>query len=232
MPQKIIHVDGVGPVPFYKRRGSSSVRIRINGSDVKVTMPSWMPYKAAVLYVSQKSAWIASNRVAKAVLRNGNRIGKSHYLELVRGSGSRYSSSQTSEKLTVRIPIDADPASTAVQKKITQYAQKSLQVQAEELILPRVRSFAANHGFIVNAIEIKNLKSRWGSCSNKQDLAFSLFLIQLPWECIDYVIYHELAHTVHLNHSKDFWLLVQQYVPRYNEIRKAMKQYAPHVIVS
>jgi hypothetical protein len=52
---------------------------------------------------------------------------------------------------------------------------------------------------------IKNLKSKWGSCSSAQNINLSLLLVLLPSHLIDYIILHELAHTRHMNHSKAYW---------------------------
>lgn len=230
MAVKIIHVDGVGEIPFYKRKSTGSIKIRISGSEIKVSLPTWMPYKAAVLYVTQKADWINSHRTQSVFIQNGSKIG-SRTVFTRKSSGTRFTSSITSSTIIARIPAEKEVHHPDVQKKLVSIAQKSLQSEGEEFIIPRVRVLAAQHGFEPGSIEIKNLKSRWGHCSSKKDLAFSLFLAQLPQACIDYVIYHELAHTVHMNHGTDFWALVQSLCPNYKLIRKQMKQYSPQVIV-
>lgn len=231
MPAKYIEVEGVGELPFYKRKGSSSVRIRISGNSVKITMPTWMPYKAAYVYVQQKAAWINQNRESKGLIQDGSIVGKQHQFVFKRTDASRISGRIMEDKILVALPADNDPLSKTSQAKLEKLAEKALLVESEELIIPQVRDLATKFDAKVNAIEVKNLKSRWGSCSSKADLAFSLFLVQLPWECIDYVIVHELAHTKEMNHSPKFWNLVEQMEPDYKRIRKTMKQYSPQVLV-
>ncbi len=231
MSQKIIPIDGVGDVSFYKRKDTRNIKIRISGSDVRVSLPLWVPYKAAKLYVEQKSTWINQHKKTKAFLTNGSQVGKQHTLHIKRTTNDRYSGKISASRIFVTIPMDAEIDSEATQKKFEKYVLKALMIEAEEVVMPRVRDLAYEHDFTINTIEVKNLKSRWGSCDSKNNLAFSLFLIQLPWECIDYVIYHELAHTRHMNHSKDFWQLVSQYSPNYKLIKLKMKQYSPHIIV-
>lgn len=231
MPQKIIHVDGLGEIPFYKRRGTTNIKVRISGSDVRVTLPLWVPYKAAVVYVSQRASWISENRKPVATLEDGSKIGKNIVLRLKTSSASRYSSKYQDNQLVIKVPEDQPITSSSVQNRIKKYVVNALQNEAEELLLPLIRSKAAEGNFIVNKIEVKNLKSRWGSCTSHKDLAFSLFLVQLPWHCIEYVIYHELAHTVHMNHSKDFWTLVERFAPNYRVTRREMKQYSPHIVL-
>jgi predicted metal-dependent hydrolase len=78
-------------------------------------------------------------------------------------------------------------------------------------------------GLIPNKVKIKNIKSAWGSCSSKKVITLSLHLVQHKREIIQYVILHELCHLKHMNHSKDFWNLVGQYIPEYKVYRKELK---------
>lgn len=231
MPAKYLLVEGVGELPFYKRKGSSSVRIRINGSSVKVTLPPWMPYRAAVMYVQQKAQWINRHREDQPFIQNGSIVGKQHTFHIKQSQTTRITGKVYEDKIVVTVPNGTDLSLKTIQHRLERHAEKALLVESEELIIPQARDLANKFGFTINRVEIKNLKSRWGSCSSHGDLAFSLFLVQLPWECIDYVIIHELAHTKEMNHSPKFWKLVEAMEPKYKEIRRSMKRYSPQVTV-
>ncbi len=71
---------------------------------------------------------------------------------------------------------------------------------------------------------IKNQASRWGSCSSLGNLNFNLKLVHQPPVIIDYVIIHELAHLVHLNHSRQFWALVAKFDGNYHLHRRQLSQ--------
>jgi len=79
--------------------------------------------------------------------------------------------------------------------------------------------------FVWNRVAIKNSKTRWGSCSSKKNLNFSYKICDLPVESQDYLIVHELCHLVHMNHSKDFWGLVERSVPDFEKQRKFLQHY-------
>lgn len=87
--------------------------------------------------------------------------------------------------------------------------------KAEKLILERVQHFAKEMNVSPKNIRFRNQKSRWGSCSSRGNLNFNLKLIGAPPEVIDSVVVHELGHLVHLNHSKPFWDLVNQFAPQH-----------------
>jgi len=103
--------------------------------------------------------------------------------------------------------------------------QKWYRQQASLLIPKRVKFFAENHQLHYEKIKITSARTRWGSCSPKNTLNFSWRLMLTPLDVIDYVIIHELAHTVHHNHSKRFWNLVEKFLPDYKERRKQLRQY-------
>lgn len=75
------------------------------------------------------------------------------------------------------------------------------------------------------SFSIKAYKSKWGCCDSEKNIAFNYLLFMLPYEIQEYVIVHELTHTVCFNHSPAFWRLVGEYVPDYKKIRKALKSY-------
>lgn len=92
-----------------------------------------------------------------------------------------------------------------------------LRDQARRLIEDRLKEYSGIIGVEYNSIRIKDTKSRWGSCSSKGNLNFSWRIVMAPKEVMDYVIIHELCHLKHMNHSKEFWETVGQYMPDYEK---------------
>jgi predicted metal-dependent hydrolase len=76
-----------------------------------------------------------------------------------------------------------------------------------------------------NKVTVKDQRSRWASCSKNGNLNFNLLLASLPVELIDYVIIHELAHLVELNHSREFWNIVKMIDPEFQRHRKLLYKY-------
>lgn len=76
------------------------------------------------------------------------------------------------------------------------------------------------------SLRIRKMTSRWGVCNYKDIVVtLNLELIKRDLECLDYVIYHELSHLIHHNHSDKFWLLVEENYPNYKIVRRKMKNY-------
>lgn len=87
----------------------------------------------------------------------------------------------------------------------------------------KVAFYAMQIGVGFNKISIRKTLSRWGSCTSKGNLSFSIFLWDMPKHVIDYVIVHELCHRKHMNHSQDFWDLVSVNYPDYKVAEKWLK---------
>lgn len=88
----------------------------------------------------------------------------------------------------------------------------------------RISYFAGRMKVDYNRITIRAQKTRWGSCSAKGNLNFNWKLMLAPGEILDYVVVHELAHRIEMNHSPRFWQQVAQILPDYKARRNWLKE--------
>jgi predicted metal-dependent hydrolase len=103
--------------------------------------------------------------------------------------------------------------------------------KAKQILNERVNLYASQYGFQYKKIGITSARTRWGSCSPNGSLNFSWRLILAPLEAIDYVVVHELVHTVVHNHSKSFWKKVEKIMPDYKERRKWLRKNGEQLIL-
>ncbi|MCL2336999.1 MAG: M48 family metallopeptidase [Firmicutes bacterium] len=115
------------------------------------------------------------------------------------------------------------PGGLAVRNELIKWYRE----RARQVIINRVDWFAAAAGHKPAAVRIKTQKSRWGSCSAKNNLNFNWKLVMAPLEVLDYVVVHELCHLTRLDHSADFWRLVAALAPDYQKKRRWLKEYGP-----
>jgi predicted metal-dependent hydrolase len=106
-----------------------------------------------------------------------------------------------------------------VDKKVVQYIKKMMKPRIEAKLL----QFNSYYNFKYNKISIRHQKTRWGSCSSDGNLSFNCKLACLSNDLQEYVVAHELCHLQEMNHSKDFWALVEKTVPNYKELRAQLK---------
>ena len=97
--------------------------------------------------------------------------------------------------------------------------KKSMQSKARA----RVGYFSRVMGLEYGKISIRPMVSRWGSCTSEKNLCFNTLLDLVPENIFDYVVVHELCHTVEMNHSRAFWGLVSRQIPDYAERRKWLR---------
>lgn len=113
----------------------------------------------------------------------------------------------------------------ALEKEINKQEKQPLYTKEEfkKIIEKNVNELVQLTGLKPNKITIKQIKYAWGSCSSKKNITLNLELIKYSQEAIRYVILHELCHIKYMNHSKDFWNLVEKYMPNYKQVKKEFK---------
>lgn len=229
MPNKQFTLDSGLTVTIYKRRGNRNLRLSVKHDDqIRVSIPAWAPYRVGLDFVRSREGWIRSQQVPRGLLEHGQAVGKAHHLEFVSKAGlSKPSSRLQSSAVVVTHPADLPHSSPAVQSEAEKACIRALRVQAERLLPQRLAALSAKHGFDYNKVSIKRLKSRWGSCDQDKNIVLNLFLMQLPWDLIDYVLLHELTHTVVMKHGPEFWQVMSKILPSIKEKRRQLRQHHP-----
>jgi hypothetical protein len=97
-------------------------------------------------------------------------------------------------------------------------------LRSEEIINERVAFYVQKMGNIPKRVVVKTQTKRWGSCSSNRDIFLNWRLVFAPIEVIDYVIIHELCHLEYMNHSSNFWHLVETYDSKYKTHRSWLKE--------
>jgi predicted metal-dependent hydrolase len=196
------------------------LRVRPDGS-LRVTIPRGGSRAEAVAFVGRHLEWVARerNRVrterAPVCWTHGSTIllaGESHTVEVDRIGESliaRYADRavRVENVLNVRPEIERD-----------------LRVLAADRLVPRLRQLAAELGFQIGRVTIRNQRSRWGSCSRSGAIALNFRLVQMPPAISDYVLIHELMHLKEQNHGPRFWALVERACPEYRDAERWLRR--------
>ena len=224
MPVKQFVVPDLGTISIYKRKGTKQLSIRFSGNLLKVTQPAWMPYQTGLSFAVTQKKWILAHLPNQQAIeiKDGNRYGKEHILRIIPSTEIR--TRITKNEILIYCPsknISLPEEYIPIAKKAI---YRALKKEAADLLDKRLVMHANNHHFSYKDISFKSMKSRWGSCNSNREITLNIYLLMLPWELIDYVIFHELSHTLHLNHSAAFWEQVSGHIPNYKLLRKELKQ--------
>lgn len=221
--QKVIEVEGIGEVTLARRKGTRSIRLSISSGKVRLGLPFGVSEAAALKFIQQKRDWILKHAEQEPLLKSGDRIGRAHKLFFEPFETTKISARILEQTIFIRYPRNNKSYEDEVQKAAIRGSKKALLKEAEKLLPFRLRDISNKIGIDYKSLDVKFLKSRWGSCTSKKEITLNAYLIQLDWALIDYVIIHELAHTVHQNHGDRFWSLVSEHCPQHKEFRKALK---------
>lgn len=103
--------------------------------------------------------------------------------------------------------------------------QQWLTVIAKKYLSNRTEELASKLNFSYNALYIRNQRTKWGNCSKEKNISLNWRLIKAPMFVIDYLIIHELLHTVVMNHTHKFWTMLKSYYHDYKDAINWLDKY-------
>ncbi|MCB8994711.1 MAG: M48 family metallopeptidase [Bacteroidales bacterium] len=232
--ERVIFFDGLGDISFKKSRRARRLSIRIRSfNDVRVSIPYYSSFRQAEAFVSSKSTWIQKTQAlllekAGAVTIFNELTEFStlrHDLKIERIDGNILKRKIADGKILVSVPFTQEVSSKTVQSKIRTAILEAWRKEAKEILPERIAALALQHGFKFSGLSVKNMKTRWGSCTGKNSINLNLHLVRLPDHLRDYVILHELVHTVHKNHGKYFWSSLDKLCGNAKALARELKNY-------
>ena len=228
----IIHDEEFGKITIRRSARSTQVRLRVApDGTLRASLPLYAPtFLVKRLIKSSRSELrnLLTQAQPTVSYENGMRIGKSHTLIIQPTTGS-FQVNRRGQQIIVSLSASASLQDSGVTRTIRDAIIAALRIEAKSY-LPKRLSFLANKlGHSYKKVRFSHASGRWGSCSSEGTISLNIALMKLPFEQIDYVLIHELAHTVHMNHSPEFWDTVSIGDPQYKEHRRALKQEAPTI---
>lgn len=227
----IIHDKEFGKIVVRRSSKSSQVRLRVapDGS-LRASLPAYAPL-FLVKRLLKSSRDDIRNLLDKSHSENnyydGMQIGKSHAL-IIRLSKD-LDISRHGRQIILHLPPDIEVTDPVAKQKIREGVVAALRAEAKSYLPRRLSYLASEHGYSYNRVRFSHASGRWGSCSSQGVISLNIALMQLPFELIDYVLIHELAHTKEMNHSKDFWSNVERADPDYEKHRASLKKKSPSI---
>lgn len=235
--QQVIRHPEIGEVTVSCTRRARRLSVSVRPPDrVRLTIPAGCSLREGLEFLDAKAAWVVETlrRVAerhpvRAVVPPYRTY--AHELELVEARGERPSARITADRIRVALPVGMAPESDEAQAVIRAAVERTLRIEAQQVLPAMTAEIARRFGFRYGRISVRASRGRWGSCSSRDDLSFSIFLMRLPRHLIEYIIVHELCHTRHRNHSPRFHALVDRLLQgREKALQAELRGYAPDVI--
>ena len=229
-----VHLDGIGKVLFETSARAKRITISVRPvKGVRGAIPASVPFEKAEAFVYQKADWI-KHHLARIETTETNRTlydgqtefrTKAHVLQLTPQAGNKLAYRIGKGLIEVKYPEYRSVSDEAVQDFIRLAIEEAYRLEAKVYLPERVAWFAQKFNLSYRNVTIKKAGTRWGSCSYTNNINLNLHLMRLPQELCDYVILHELAHTIEKNHGPKFWALLQKFCPGAKALDKQLKNY-------
>lgn len=208
-------------VKYKKHPFSKNIKVSLKKEgQILVTMPILCPYKIARNFLIQNFEKIKAFKIENKIL-NPNLKTKFDTLKII--ESTELKTITKNNIVYFYYPSNIDFDNDEIQKKLKEAHFKALKIEAKNYLVQRLDFLAKKYGFNYKKVALKNQKTRFGSCSYQNNINLNINLMNYDFDCIDYVLIHELCHTKVKNHSEKFWLEVEKYCPQYKSLRKKLK---------
>ena len=237
--EKTVHYPEIGDVRFVKSTKAKRISLTVKLlKGVIVTVPYSASYEEAERFVKEKYNWILKSKAKiekveqqQTVFTNETEYcTKFRTLKLIPDERENLRLHVSDTFIEIYYPKNLPVTHKGVQGAIKRAMEHTWRIEAHEYLPARLKELAQKFNFKYSNLTIKNTRSFWGSCATNNSITLSLHLMHLPDYLIDYVLLHELCHTIHKNHAKGFWdLLNKVSAGKAKELANEMKQYSTKV---
>lgn len=208
-------IPELGRVHITKRKHSKKITVRYDPKGkIKVSLPENISYKAGREYILSKKSII--KKKVKILQDKQNDVDFTNYrtkwhkviLKPEKRADASYQIKNSD--IIICFPSQTDRNDPWLQEVIREGIITALRKEAKAYLPRRLLELASQNNLTFNNLYIKNVRTLWGSCSSKNNINLNIHLMRLPDHLIDYVLLHELCHTIHKNHSQEFWSHLEQ----------------------
>ncbi len=211
-----------------RKRNLKNIYLRVTPKGVQVSANKTVPLDEIEAFVLSKSAWlrkhlnIVKEKKKKQALISGNEVyyqGEACLLVCQEHQLPQVELEFKEQQFFIKMPKETE------QEILEELFNRFYKNRAIEFITPMVELWSNKMSLIPTNIAFRKAKRQWGSCSSQNSLSFNYYLMKLPQSLVEYVVVHELAHIKEKNHSKNFWALVEQFLPNYKALVKELREF-------
>lgn len=235
--EKYIQIkDKIIPIVIRSYKTSKTIKLFFKKNILNVTKPTRCNYKEIEKIIRTNEEKLYNQYIKQCIIedsdikrwKTGEKISyKGNDFNIIRReedvNSFKIYLEEKDKILNIVIPKGVDEEN--IKKVIDNMIKKIFKNNTKIMLEERIPYWSKITNIKYNTFKVRDTVSKYGSCVPKTKvLHFSSRLIMLPENVIDAIIVHELCHIIHGNHSKDFYNLLETYIPNYNEIRKWLKQ--------
>lgn len=230
--EKELLIEGLGLVTFRQSPRARHYSLKIGQGKVLAVMPVGGDEALMRRFIDENRA-----RIERALVKHPERPpldettdlrATTFRVRIYRASCLNFRTRLQDEQLMIECPDETDFSDGRVQELLRSLIERAMRHEARRLLPNRLSLLAERYGFRFNEVKINNSKTHWGSCTSRKNINLSLSLMLLPWHLVDYVLLHELCHTVEMSHNDRFWALMDKVTDgRALALRQELRGYHP-----
>lgn len=240
MSEKTLFIDGIGEVQLVRKARSKRLRISVKSTgEILVSIPWLFSFSRGEAFLEEKRGWVIKTRqklekhgLTRKPLVPGFLFATRNFryqLLPVAANRIQVKLHEKEQSVVISYPAEASLQDPVILGKIRTVAEGVLRYEAKRYLPGRIRELAKQLGYSFKALTIKNNKTNWGSCSNLGNINLNLHLMRLPDRLIDYILVHELVHTMIPNHGPTFKTRLKSHFQDGDELDKAIKKFRPGI---
>lgn len=220
----------LGEIVVKENARAKSFIARVKNGVLHLTIPTFVSKKSILQFVEQNKTALLQlkEKYSLQSIDVNFVIDTAFYCFSIVQSTQIHSTIQYSEpNYVLHLKRDFDFEEESAQEWLRKVIEETLVERAKEVLPPILSRLAKEHQLNYSRVSINRAKRRWGSCSSKKSINLSCYTLLLPLHLIEFVLLHELTHTIHMNHSENFWSFLNQLsgkkVKEYNSELKSFR---------
>ncbi|WP_165040458.1 M48 family metallopeptidase [Dysgonomonas sp. ZJ709] len=206
--------EDLGEIKLIKSNRAQQITVRAKNGALQLTHPHFVglgAIEAAVREMKPRLLKLKEKSPPQLIFTPQTEFNAiSFQLDLRENTCDNYYMKLKSGVLSITCPANCNFEDSEVQSNIRNAIEKALRFEAKRLFPQKVKELAQAHGFTYSDVKINKSRTRWGSCSSKKSINLSYFCMMIPEHLTDFVILHELCHTIEMNHGDRFWKLLDK----------------------
>ena len=207
-------MDGLGVVFVRRNPRARKYLLRVESGHVYATIPPRGTEREMLSFIREQHSRLLcmlKSAPARPMLDESAEFNTQTFsLRITRASLDNIYTALKDGILHISCPGQTDFSDKRVQEILWKILEDVMRYEAKRLLPARIKSLAEAHGFHYAKVKINNSRTHWGSCTAQKNINLSLSVMLLPVHLSDYILLHELCHTVEMNHSDRFWLLMDR----------------------
>lgn len=230
--QRIITLSGKQLSYTLKRSRRRSIGLRIDDNGLTVNVPMRVSEKWLHSVLQDKALWVVkklehwqARKPVPVLWQDGQKISFIGTTLTLRVVASLFASAPQLSGRELIVHVTDSANEELVEQAVIQWYRR----EAEILFKQRVAHYVPLMEVNPRSIKLSSARTQWGSCTADGNVYLNWQLIKMPLTVVDYVVVHELAHLVEMNHSPAFWGVVKKACPEYLKLRRELRKWSPAV---